>query len=143
MRFFTIFFMLVYGWRLFSKQGSFVSLCNKVCEGKTGEEVTNQIKVGLKEGDGDTIMLVFMTACMFISLIIQIFYVLFALKYCNILIWALYVAFIVLNRIITKIKHSVNKTNVSKPMKYTARTFLMHSVNLIFFVYMFFILFIL
>ena len=142
MRFLTIFFMLVYGWRLLFKQKTFIDLSNKVCKDKTSEGVDNVIKNGLKSNNSDVITLLIITGFIFVTSIIQIFYVLYSFKYCNITIWCIYVILMMINLLIVKIKSKLKKRTTVKQMKYTARTFLIHSINLIFFVYMFFILFI-
>ncbi|MFY8263026.1 hypothetical protein ACOT7R_09020 [Clostridium perfringens] len=142
MRFLTIFFMLVYGWRLLFKQKTFIDLSNKVCKDKTSEGVDSVIKNGLKSNNSDVITLLIITGFIFVTSIIQIFYVLYSFKYCNIAIWCIYVILMMINLLIVKIKSKFKKRTTVKQMKYTARTFLIHSVNLIFFVYMFFILFI-
>ena len=142
MRFLTIFFMLVYGWRLLNKQQNTISLWNRKCANKTGEEIDNEIKTGIKTNNKDVLLLSFIAICSIIIMIIQIFYVLFAFKYSNMTIWIIYVIIMIVNKIINSIKNRVNKKPYYKIWKYTARTFLIHSINLIFFVYMFFILFI-
>lgn len=143
MRFLTIFFMLVYGWRLFNKQQNFIKDYNKRFTNKTTEEIREIIKKGWKDGDADILMISLIVACSIIILIIQIFYVLFAFKYCNTLIWTLYVFIMIVNRLITKIKYGINKDKISRPIRYTVRKFLIHSINLAFFIYVFFVLFIL
>ncbi|MDM0660001.1 hypothetical protein QTH47_12825 [Clostridium perfringens] len=142
MRFLTIFFMLVYGWRLLFKQKTFIDLCNKICKNKTSEGVDNVIKNSLKSNDTNVTTLLIITGFIFVTSIIQIFYVLYSFKYCNITIWCIYVILMIINLLIVKIKSKFKKRTTVKQMKYTARTFLIHSINLIFFVYMFFILFI-
>ncbi|MGU8921438.1 hypothetical protein ACV3UV_12075 [Clostridium perfringens] len=142
MRFLTIFFMLVYGWRLLFKQKTFIDLSNKVCKDKTSEGVDRVIKNGLKSNNSDVTTLLIITGFIFVISIIQIFYVLYSFKYCNITIWCIYVILMIINLLIVKIKSKLKKRTTVKQMKYTTRTFLIHSINLIFFVYMFFILFI-
>lgn len=142
MRFLTIFFMLVYGWRLLFKQKTFIDLSNKVCKDKTSEGVDSVIKNGLKSNNSDVTTLFIITGFIFITSIIQIFYVLYSFKYCNITIWCIYIILMIINLLIVKIKKQIKKRTTVKQMKYTTRTFLIHSINLVFFVYMFFILFI-
>lgn len=142
MRFLTIFFMLVYGWRLLFKQKTFIDLCNKICKNKTSEGIDSIIKNGLKSNNADVTTLLIITGFIFLTSIIQIFYVLYSFKYCNITIWCIYVILMIINLLIVKIKSKFKKRTTVKQMKYTARTFLIHSINLVFFVYMFFILFI-
>ncbi|MDC4245654.1 hypothetical protein [Clostridium perfringens] len=142
MRFLTIFFMIVYGWRLVFKQKTFIDLCNKICKNKTSEGIDSIIKNGLKSNNADVTTLLIMTGFMLIISVIQIFYVLFAFKSCNITIWCIYVILMIVNLLVVKIKGKLRREATVKPIKYTGRTFLIHSINLIFFVYMFFILFI-
>ncbi|EGT3606835.1 hypothetical protein ACSW9O_15665 (plasmid) [Clostridium perfringens] len=143
MGFLTICFILIYGWRLFYKHGTFISLYNKICAGKTNDELQKKIKQDIESGEcGDIAQLLIMIMWMILWLIIQAFYILFALRYCNMFIWGIYVVYIILDLIISKIKASLRKGLPNRPIKYTFGTFLGYVFHLIFFLYMFYILFI-
>lgn len=111
MKFLTVFFVLLYGWRIFRQQST-IRKGQKIFVGHRSKEMNDVLKKKLNEGDGDTVLMVIMTIWAFIVMVIEAFYMLFALSYGNIKIVGVYIIFWLLMLIKGLIKSKiVNRRN--------------------------------
>ena len=146
MRFLTIFFILLYGWRVVSQQATYRRLEGKLLMGKKYNEMDKILNKAIKEGNGDAITLTILAIWMLITMIIEAFYILFSFQYGNIYIILAYVCFWVLILIARKIRSIIRESKdviiIEKNVKYSIKQMLINLVDLAFFIYMFIVLFI-
>lgn len=108
-------------------------------------EVSTVLLDKVKEGNGDAILFVVFGLWSLIFAGIELIYIIFAIQYADITVWVAYLAFwiFVLFYGIVKGKiASIRNKTIEKADKYSIRLLVFYIVDLIFFVYMIFKLFI-
>lgn len=145
MKFFTALFVIVYLWRIFSQHVTLRKVRAELFNGVKYNEMNGVLIEKVKEGDGDAILYFILGLWTLLFDVLKLFYIIFAIQYADITVWFAYIIFcifVLIYKIVKSKTSSIRNKTMEGVGKYSIRLLVFYIIDLMFFVYMIFKLFV-